>query len=210
MKTTRIFFLLLLCTLSATAQEQPEGRKGLAMEFGLGAGFSTISDRYAAFEPYSVTGLYLSYMIGFHPGSRSSFLFGFKSNIFTEEVSKTWADWNEKTEGDDVWATLATLASPFVYAFSPLFRSHSLIMSLEYTQFTSVRAPCLYFSGNIGVGMLYHKPDNDNLGGLGLGGGLGFQINKNLGLEGDLMYTPVSESHIRALTFCVGLKLFIH
>ena len=111
--------------------------------------------------------------------------------------------------GDDIKALGAKLASPFVYAFAPLFRSHSLFGSIEYSYFVREQAPSLLFSGGAGVGLLYDRRDRMPYGGLGLSAGTGYELARRAVLKFDVLYSTVA-SDLRGISFTLTLNLMLY
>jgi hypothetical protein len=111
--------------------------------------------------------------------------------------------------GDDIKALGAKLAAPFVYAFAPLFRSHSLFGSIEYSYFIREQAPSFMFSGAAGVGLLYDRRDRMPYGGLGLSAGTGYELARKVILKFDVMYSSVV-SDLQGTTFMLSLELMLY
>jgi hypothetical protein len=126
-----------------------------------------------------------------------------------DEVSTVWENWKDRMSGDDLGAAGAKIISPFVFAFSPIFRSHSIYGSLEYTHFTREEAPSLLFGGSAGLGLIYDKNYEQVFGGIGLSAGAGYEFTQKIALKCDLVYGAV-ENNISGISLLFTLKFYIY
>ncbi len=186
-----------------------DDRQGFILGAGIGVGYSNVFASDPLFEGYSTCGLGITMGLGYAPTNKSSIIFGIKSNVFVDEVAVVWKDWNDKMSGDDLSATGAKLVAPFVFMFSPVFRSHSIFGSLEYTYFTREYAPSLLFSGSVGVGLLYDKFYEQSFGGFGFSLGTGYEFFRKVAVNCDLVYS-YTENDIQAISILITLKKYFY
>ncbi len=199
-------FCLLLSLRICSADDK---RKGVIAEVGLGPGYTDVSFPGSPYNSFNTYGLGATAGVGFAPTNRSSIIFGFRSNIFVDEVASVYQDWNEKMKGDGAAALGAKFLCPFVYTLAPLFRSHSIFGLVEYTQFMNDTSPSLFITGNLGGGFVYNKVNGQNYAGLGLSVGTGYEFAGKVAVNCDFIYNS-SEEDVRAISVLVTLKKFFY
>lgn len=199
------FFLLTFLNLCSA----DDNRKGFFAGAGFGLGHTNFLSTNPLYPDYSTPGLAVNAGLGYAPTNRSALLFGFKSNVFVDEVADVYQDWRDKMSGDNFGATMAKIISPFVYSFAPLLRSHSIFGIVEYTHFLNETSPSFLFSGTIGGGFLYNKYNKQPVGGLGLSLGAGYEFSRKVAISCDLMYNS-SEENIKAISVLISLKKYFY
>jgi hypothetical protein len=200
-----ILVFLFLTNLYAERGE----RRGAMFTFGLGAGHTTISSGINEFSTYSQFGLGVNMGAGWAPTNKSAFLLGINSNVFPGEVQTVWENWREKMQGDTFGALGAKIVSPFVFTFSPIFRSHSIYGSLEYTHFLQDEAPSFLIDGSAGFGLIYERNHEMVYGGFGLSAGAGYEFVNRVAVNFDIVYSKV-EYEVSGITFLLTLKLYVY
>lgn len=211
MKRTAILWLLpaLLFLFTKDASAFDRERKGFILQFGLGTGYSMLKPAGTDTEDYSILGLGVNTGLGYAPSNKSSIVFGIKANIFVNEVADVWSNWSDKMSGDDIGALGAKLVSPFVFVFSPIFRSHSLNGYIEYNYFAREQAPSLLINGSAGLGILYDKSYEKNYGGLGISAGMGYEFTRRGIIKGEVIYSYVA-SQLQCITVLATLNLYLY
>lgn len=185
-------------------------RKGFALEIGLGYGYSSLHSNTSLFDKYGISGFNFNFGMGFYTSPRSRILFNFKSNIFVSEVDELYRKWLDKMSEDNLEAIGVIIASPFLFGFAPLARSHFLFPSIEYTYFLKSEVPSFYFKGCLGVGIIYERIKNASRAGLGLSAGAGYEFTNNFGCHAEVMYTGVEQGYLRAVTLLLGIDFILH
>jgi len=201
--------ILLLTTVDNICYAD-ENRKGFIFSAGLGGGYTSVSSTLLSNSGFSTFGLGLTAGLGYAPSNKSSLIFGFKSNIFIDEVASVWQNWHDKMQGDDLGALGAKLISPFVYSLSPLFRSHSIFGIVEYTYFLNETSPSFLFSGTVGGGFLYDKIEAQTVAGLGLSAGAGYEFTGKVAIQCDLLYTSSPVDKLQSFSVLLTLKKYFY
>ena len=207
----KLFYLLgilVLCPCSRIYSFDVD-RKGPIMTFGLGTGHSTLTSGIDEFSSYSQFGLGVNMGIGWALTDKSLFIIAINSNVFTGEVKAVWEEWRDKMQGNSLGALGAKLISPFVFAFSPIFMSHSICGSLEYTHFMKDEAPSFLIDASAGFGLIYEKNYKMVYEGYGLSAGVGYEFARRLALNFDIVYGKV-QYEVSGITFLLTLKLYIY
>jgi len=203
------FYCILFLYPFSTAKAFDGERRGAVMTFGLGAGNSTLTSGINEFSAYSQFGLGVNMGVGWAPTDKSLFMIAVNSNVFPGEVQSVWQEWREKMQGDGFRALGAKVVSPFVFAFSPIFRSHSIYGSLEYTYFLQDQAPSFLIDGSAGLGLIYERNYEMVYGGFGLSAGAGYEFVNRVAVNFDIIYSKV-EYEVSGITFLLTMKLYIY
>lgn len=186
-----------------------ENRKGFIAGMAIGGGYAYIDSSDPAYMSYGRYGLGVSMSLGGAFNNRSSLQFSMKTNVFVDEIGPVWRGWIDKMQGEDIAAVGAILISPFVFAFTPVFRSHGLIGSLEYINFFKETAPSFYFSGSAGLGLLYDKNLEIVSGGFGISLGTGYEFKRKIAINCDLIYCG-TQSSFEGMSVVISLKKFFY
>jgi len=200
---------VLLLTIMDNICYADENRKGFIFSAGIGPGYTSVMSTLPLNTGFSTFGLGLTAGVGYAPTNKSSLIFGFKSNIFVDEVATVWQDWSDKMSGDNLAALGAKLISPFVYSLAPLFRSHSVFGIVEYTYFLNETYPSFLFSGTVGGGFLYNKIDAQSVAGLGLSLGAGYEFTRKVAIQCDILYNSSADKS-QSVSVLLTLKKYFY
>lgn len=204
-----VFVSMLVFILMPSSHAMDGRRRGIMFEIAAGVGQTGFISGDADYVDYSRYGLGVNTGFGWAPTNHSLFMFAINSNVFPGAVSDVWEDWKVKMSGDGFGALGAKIAAPFVFAFAPVFRSHSLYGSLEYTHFFREEAPSLLVDGSAGFGLLYDRTNNYVHGGFGMSAGIGYEFIPRLAANFDIMYSATQED-LSGITLLLTLKLYIY